>query len=324
MQEKVIIVLSTYNAQEYLAEQLESLFQQTYPNIEIVIRDDGSTDQTVAMVARYCEEHENLTFYQGENVGAAASFFDLMKNVRNREFAYCAFCDQDDVWLPDKVEVAVAAISSKSAELKNTASKSDKEEMKKSPILYCSRAQLVDASLQPIKEEIKKEIRPAFANALIENIVTGCTTVLNREMYEIAVEHIPNYCIMHDWWLYLLASSFGTVLYDKNSRILYRQHGNNAMGIDGSYKTELKNRIRKYGKRRNNLSKQAAEYVRLLEEKGEDKIKEYASYYNAACILAQYKENFAKRKKLVSGRIVYRQRKADDWIYRILFLLGIR
>ena len=308
IKEKIIILLSTYNAELYLREQLDSLFAQDYANINIVVRDDGSKDSTVKILEEYREKYDNFTFYAGENIGAKDSFFDLIEHVKGREFGFIAFCDQDDYWKKEKLSAATDAFA---GDL---------------PQLYCGKPQLADYELNPIKKEIKRNIRPAFSNALIENIVTGCTVVINRAMFDILVDYMPKYCIMHDWWMYIIASCFGRVIYDTDSYILYRQHGNNVMGIESSYASELSSRISKFRGRKSNISMQAEELVRLMEQKRNewaDK-EEIVECYKKAKLLATYKENLKKRVMLAFGRQVYRQRRGDNIIFNILFLLGLR
>ena len=327
----VLILLSTYNAENYLREQLDSLLKQTYPNITILIRDDGSKDGTIAILEEYTNKYRQIAFYQGENLGASGSFFELMKKVRYHNFAYCAFCDQDDYWLANKVEMAVRMLK------ENTSAQQH-------PLLYCGKTQLTDATLKPLDNQIKRDIHPAFSNALIENVVTGCTTVLNRAMYHIMLRYIPDYCIMHDWWMYLVATATGHVIYDDTPYILYRQHGNNVMGIDGTYATEMKNRAAKYQSRKSNIVIQAQEWLRLAEQnelKGQmpeniDKPakRKYISKispaenirdcYKKAHLLANYKSSLSNRIRIAFGGYVFRQRPLDNLIFRILFLFGLR
>ena len=166
----------------------------------------------------------------------------MMKKVRSEQFDYIAFCDQDDYWLPEKLNRATRVLNLFSSREKAGQGEPPgiDDEL---PLLYCGKPQLTDKELSPIGEDMKRNIRPGFANALVENIVTGCTTVLNRSMYEMILKFLPEYCIMHDWWMYLVASCFGRVLYDETPMIYYRQHENNVMGIDSSRIKELKKNV---------------------------------------------------------------------------------
>lgn len=268
--EKVMILLSTYNGSEYLREQLDSLLDQDYGHIEILIRDDGSVDDTVSILQEYSDTYSSISYYEGENLGPIGSFFDLMEHIKGQNFGYVALCDQDDVWKKNKIRRAVYCMEKLQKNKANSKQFTEEEkEMDSVPLLYCGKPQLVDDELNELEDKIRKTMRPGFANALIENIVTGCTAVMNRSLYDIAVEYMPEYCIMHDWWLYLIATCFGHVIYDPKSYILYRQHGDNVMGLERSRMHEIKSRAKKFKSRKKNISEQAAELVRLLEEKNE-------------------------------------------------------
>lgn len=326
----VLILLSTYNAEKYLIEQLESLRMQTYPNIKVIIRDDGSKDNTLSMLEKFCTKHETFSYYQGENLGAKGSFFNLIKNAKDEICEYYALCDQDDVWEKDKVEKAVSTI-------RNIQYNHDE----RLPLLYCSTTKLVDANLNQLPNQISHNKKPSFYNSLIENIVTGCTTLMNHDMYEIMLKHIPNYCIMHDWWMYLLATYYGYLIYDRQSYILYRQHGDNVMGIDGKYSTELKNRTKKFKGRKSNISNQAAVFCRNCKKTDfniatpdfsnldssryaiSSKI-DHVKGYSVAQELSEYKNSLKSRMTIAFENKIFRQRKLDEIIFRVLFLLGLR
>lgn len=296
---KVQVLLSTYNGEKYVKEQLDSILHQDYPNITILIRDDGSTDGTAGLLAEYANQYSQLKFYQGENMGAIGSFFDLIKSA-DISADYYSFSDQDDVWLINKISRAVKALNSI-------------EEDK--PLLYCGRTTLVDQDLKQINSTIKSHrIIPSFGNALVENICTGCTSMMNRELLRLIQTHIPEYTVMHDWWFYMTASSFGEVYYDNNSYILYRQHQNNVIGARTNYCAEFKIRLKNYKNNRGKIGQQAREFQRLYQNKeGNQKLLE-------AVIGAR--SNIQYRLKILSNKKIFRQRKMDDVIFKVLFLLG--
>ena len=107
---KVVILLSTYNGEKYLKEQLDSLLNQTYKNIDIYIRDDGSKDETVNIIKKYQNEYDNIHLEEGKNLGFIKSFFELLKNGDENVDIY-SYCDQDDIWEEDKIERAVKFIN---------------------------------------------------------------------------------------------------------------------------------------------------------------------------------------------------------------------
>ena len=295
----VQVLLSTYNGEKYLEEQLDSILHQDYPDITILIRDDGSTDGTVRILEKYASEYSHINYYIGENIGAKYSFFDLVKNA-DMSFDYYSFSDQDDVWLHNKI--------SKALEKLNTLQE-DKQ------LLYCGRTTLVDQELKPCISTIKKHrIVPNFGNALVENICTGCTSVINHELLELVQTHIPEFTVMHDWWFYLTASSFGEVYYDDDSYIQYRQHQNNVIGTRTNYSDEFKKRIKNYKNNRGKISRQAREFKRLYHNISENE--QLLNYVIDA------RNNIVYRVKIMLTNKIYRQRKIDNIIFKLLFLLG--
>lgn len=296
---KVQILLSTYNGEKYLEEQLDSIINQEYMNLSILIRDDGSTDRTLSILKKYDLKYNNITYYQGDNLGVIGSFFDLVMNA-DITADYYGFSDQDDVWNKEKIKKAIEVLDTM-----------DREQ----PLLYCGKTTLVDSKLNPIRSSIRTHnITPDFGNALVENISIGCTSVVNRNLLLLVKEHIPNFTVMHDWWFYLTASCFGQVYYDKRAYILYRQHGDNVIGMKNSYLSEFKNRVKNYRKNRGKISSQVNEFNRLYvsNDKNQKMIKE----------LLNSKKNLRYRMKIIFTNDIHRQRRLDNMIFKMLFLLG--
>ena len=143
------------------------------------------------------------------NIGVIASFFQLLM-LASSEADYFAFCDQDDVWLPNKVSRAVSVLESIPQDI---------------PLLYCSRVTIVDEKLNHLGLSKTLSRAPSFENALVENIVTGCTAVINRKSRQLFLRRIPRKALMHDWWMYLVVAAFGEVVWDPQSKDVYkRQH----------------------------------------------------------------------------------------------------
>ncbi|GAB2455415.1 hypothetical protein GCM10027082_02430 [Comamonas humi] len=213
-QNRVAILLSTFNGERFLQEQLDSLRAQTHADCDIFVRDDGSTDATLALLRRDASAHGRMQVQAGANLGFVGSFFELLQ-MAGDGYDFYFFCDQDDVWLADKVASAVAALAPR-----------------QEAALYCSRTECVDAQLQPIGPS--PDYPPAkigWGNALVQNIATGCTMALNAPARRLLLSGLPRHCLAHDWWAYLVVSAFGAVVFDANSYIRYRQHGNNAIGM---------------------------------------------------------------------------------------------
>jgi glycosyltransferase involved in cell wall biosynthesis len=230
-QPRVAILLSTYNGEKFVLEQLKSLFGQSYENFLVVTRDDGSTDKTLQLLEEQAEKHPTkliLLPADNKNLGARDSFSKLIEFVLENKTtlgtnkAYMMFCDQDDIWFEEKVETQVAAIIKIEAEHPGL------------PVLVHTDLQVVSENTAPIAESLIKfqglEIeRNRFPHLVISNLVTGCTALINEELAEIAVP-VSNEAIMHDWWMALVASAFGKLIFLDQPLVHYRQHGNNTIG----------------------------------------------------------------------------------------------
>lgn len=296
---KVQILLSSYNGEKYIEEQLDSLLGQDYGNFSILIRDDGSSDSTREIIKRYAATQKQISYYTGENIGVINSFFDLVLHA-DPQADYYAFSDQDDVWLKDKVSQAVSMLENMDSN---------------KPLLYCGRTTAVKEDLTDIRSSIKPyRVRPDFSNALVENICTGCTSLFNQQLLDLVQNNIPRFTVMHDWWLYLIASVYGEVCYDEKSYILYRQHGENEIGTKTTYYDEFIKRCKNFRKNRGNISRQAEEFKRLF-DLGQEKSRLLHYVINA-------RKDIRSRLKIIFSNQVYRQRKIDNFIFKILFLLG--
>ena len=137
---KVQVLLSAYNGEKYLEEQIRSILAQEHKQLTLLIRDDGSTDHTIDIIKRYADNYENVAYYTGKNLGVQQSFFNLMKHA-DKTADFYAFADQDDVWMPDKITRAIALLEKESTDL---------------PLLYASETKLVDEHLAELPVKIRK------------------------------------------------------------------------------------------------------------------------------------------------------------------------
>lgn len=228
----IVILLSTYNGAAFLREQLDSLFSQSYREFILLVRDDGSTDGTLKILGDYAIRYpEKLKLIEDDagNLGASGSFSWLMnyaiehRDELQLESLYLMFCDQDDTWYKDKIARQVNAMVSTEAGLPTP-----------TPVLVHSDLQVVDSNNSPIAESLAlyqglETARNRFPNLVISNLVTGCTALINETLARRALP-VPSQAIMHDWWLALVASAFGYVVYLDTPLVHYRQHGNNTIG----------------------------------------------------------------------------------------------
>lgn len=329
---KIQILMSTYNGEKFLREQLDSILGQDcekkgIAEFSLLVRDDGSVDSTQKILQEYQGKYpDRLQWVQGENCGVIGSFFELLRNADIHADFY-ALSDQDDFWMPDKLSSGI--LSLEKADANNSRQLSEHYLEKEVPRLYCCRPRLVDVNLSELPSEIKRPpVRAGFGNALIENIVTGCTAVMNKALRDLVVRQLPEFTVMHDRWLYLVASCFGEVIYDETPHICYRQHGGNVVGTNSSRMAEWKERLSGFRRKRHDISRQAAEFVRVYDlmvtESDYESIGRESAEANLhlARDLAAAKHSFFQRIRLVRENKLYRQRRNDNKIFKILILLG--
>jgi glycosyltransferase involved in cell wall biosynthesis len=295
----VEVLLSTYNGDRYLREQLESVWGQSYPDVALSVRDDGSSDGTLALLDRLLSGRPRTRLVMGAHIGAAQSFMSLLRSV-GAGTSYAAFCDQDDVWATDKLDIAVSALEGL--------------EEPGLPALYCSAVTLVREDLTKVKVHRRCTRGPSFENALVENIATGCTIVLNRAAIDLLSRHRPKHLVMHDAWCYLVVAGCGEVIYDRVPHVLYRLHSANTVGVGTTLWSEWSGRARRQleqGKDRV-LTRQAHELERL-----------YAPQLHADA--ARSLTRFLGSQLSIASRLQYsisgeahKQRFLDDLLYRLL------
>lgn len=210
----VAVMMSVYNGEKYLGEQIDSILAQRDVAVTIYIRDDGSAEPTRSMLEQYAADNPNIVVAHGENLGIKDSFLQIIRDVPLTH-EYYAFSDADDVWLPEKMAAAVQLLGAQNPDIAQA---------------YCSQITLVDAKLDFIGYGRKLQRPISFANAMVECRMSGATAVFNRTLVSIAQRLDYSDAMMHDAWMNLLAASFGEVHFDASSYILYRQHGSNADG----------------------------------------------------------------------------------------------
>ena len=240
--EKVIVLLSTYNGERYLAEQLQSLVAQKDVNVEILVRDDGSKDATVAMLDEW-QVKGALSWYTSANLGPGKSFIHLLQTATPGN--YYAFCDQDDVWLPEKLRVTMDKM--KAVEAENPGK----------PVIIHTDMNVVDESLNIIHDSfwrssgLRPDVLRTFPYLCTCNSVNGCTIVMNSAARELILEkYVEHDIIIHDVISALTVAYHGGIIdYVETPTVLYRQHSSNVVGaMEYSKARAIKERLLSIGK----------------------------------------------------------------------------
>ncbi len=216
----VDILMATYNGEKFISMQLDSILNQSFKDWHLYINDDNSSDSTCEIVKKYQEKYpDKISFSKSPSpLGAKGNFFKLMEFSKSE---YIMFCDQDDVWNSDKIEKTLNKM------------KETENDEKDIPVLVHTDLKVVNENLDVINPSYFKLSRikneTALNKAIVQNCVTGCTVMINKALLNLAGENNEN-IIMHDWWLYLIASAFGKIGFINTPTILYRQHSKNEVG----------------------------------------------------------------------------------------------
>ena len=241
MNAEVEILLSTYNGEKYLAEQLDSIMAQTYGNFKVTIRDDHSTDRTMYIIRTYMQKYPAKIFlykdpiWKTKNMGSTFSFGRLMQQATGQ---YIMLCDQDDVWMEDKITLTLTRFKSIEAENPNT------------PILVFSDMIEVDENLKTLNasfietQKLLPQIKDEAIKVLAMNVVAGCTTMFNRQCIDIVLP-FPSKQVIHDHWMAINVAQYGIVEYINRATLYYRQHSHNVVGAN---KVGIKYFLSKIGK----------------------------------------------------------------------------
>lgn len=297
---KVVVIMSTYNGEKYIREQMDSILNQTYKNIEIIVRDDGSSDKTVDVVKEYQNKFNNIKLVCGENIGFIKSFFELLKIADGDYFSYA---DQDDIWLENKIELAV-----------NSLSKLDENK----PNMAFGNSDYYDENMKFMASGEKNK-KYSFLKALFSCVGQGMTMTVNKKTRDMIIENTPKSCFFHDWWTYLLCVGLGNVAYDNVTVVKYRRRKENATSEGQGYFRllvwRIKNLLFKDGMR--DIKQQMINF------------KDYYFYelspenQNIISLFSDNDYTFIKACKKAFYRGRMRTNILDDVLLRIIFLLGV-
>jgi rhamnosyltransferase len=227
------IVLATYNGAPYLAEQIESIRSQTITAWTLLVRDDGSSDATNAILADYAARDSRIEVIRDNprKLGAAGNFSHLATVAFTRGGSVVFFADQDDVWFPDKIARTLEGMRRVEARLGPDR-----------PILVHSDLRLIDGEGRLLHrsfmafQRIHDPGAKPLTTLLVQNFVTGCAMAINRPLLRFGLP-VPGDALMHDWWLALCAASCGTIQFLPGPTASYRRHGTNTVSVRGFWRT---------------------------------------------------------------------------------------
>jgi glycosyltransferase involved in cell wall biosynthesis len=260
----VSILLPTYNGEKYIAEQIESLLGQSFRDFKLYIRDDRSTDGTYAIISGYAAKHpDRIIASQNEknSGGAKLNFLEMIISIKDD---YVLPCDQDDVWLPDKIERSLKKIK-----------EMEQEHGISTPLLVHTDLKVTDENLNIIHPSYRKMANIGYKfnslnNLVTMNIPTGSTIMYNRALADL-IHSQPEYMVMHDWWLSLTAAAFGKIGPIDKQTVLYRQHGDNDIGAkkarSAKYIKYVLTHIDIMAGKLNNSYKQAESFLEIYKDK---------------------------------------------------------
>ncbi len=291
---KVVVLLSTYNGQQYIEEQLLSIVEQSYDGeIIIYIRDDGSKDDTIITIKKFSEKYETenrkIVYVECENIGARKSFLQLIQ--MSPEADYYFFADQDDVWKKDKVARAVETL----------------EKCPDDKCVYCSDFSIVDGDLNMVYENQvvidEKTMDPL--RLLFFNTFPGCVMAFSDKIMQIVKEMNLSSCMMHDSFVLAVGAAVGTMCYDSEPTILHRIHGANVVGYGHKKIRPIKWIKEKVGLLFKKENYDVSEIGKRLLELEDVEIKEI--YKDDITLLRDFKKSYKKTFKLLKHKDLKRK-----------------
>lgn len=306
---KVAVLMSTFNGEKYLREQLDTIFLQKNVDVHLYIRDDGSDDETINIINEYMVDHPIKLFLNGDSLGPGLSFMKLLfYNSFDENIEYFAFADQDDIWLENKLDIAIKKIENKTI---NEA------------CLYCSNQIIYcEGKIQDKRYNVPQKID--LISHLNRNTISGCTFVFNKKLREIIVcpQTISKKVItnrLHDSWVILVAILSGYVIYDENAYILYRIHENNTVGIRKQSITERIKRLNELliSKERANIRMLTAQRLRILDTDISEDNRYYLDLYS------DYQKSIRKKLELLTNSKILKECGENKFIFIIKGLLNL-
>ena len=300
----VAVLMSTYNGEKYLREQIDSILAQKDVDVTLYIRDDGSSDCTKSIIKEYIGSNSNICFFDdGKNLRPGASFLKLLCTVvkNKKPYDYYDFADQDDIWLEEKLAAGV-----------------DKIKDREGTALYCSNQILYrDGKRDGMRFEGLQDL--TLIGHLTKNDISGCTMVMNHALAEqVVTRRKPSKNFLdlrcHDTWIIMCAIILGYIVYDENSYILYRIHGENVVGVN---ELTIMQRIKRFCKQTvKNLRSKSAGYLLRAFKDVDIPQKRYVEE------MAYYRRSLSDKLLLIKDRNICKTKKESGLVFSLKVLIG--
>ena len=298
---RILVLMSSYNGEQFIDQQIDSILKQKNVDVNLLIRDDGSKDNSIQVINRFISINDRIRLIIGENIGSKNSFSELLRIVKKEynDFDYYAFSDQDDYWESNKLDAALNIICGDNSDL---------------PILYCSNLKVTDSDLNILGWMRPKGLVFSKDASLAESICTGCTMVFNYKAIDLYCVAVRARIMSHDLWMSHICGFLGRVYYDNDGYIFYRQHSNNQIGAHFSTLDKLKMKFSSLINlwHQHDREKEAVNFINVYNDylKDEDRF--------IIGVLAYYRKNLKSRLQLLFPRkrhSIKRQISTNFWFY---------
>jgi len=294
------ILLSTFNGSAFLPQLLASLRRQSHESWLLYWRDDGSADGTPHIVRSQVPRDRLVELHSIDRLGPGASFLSILRASAGKHASY-HFADQDDVWLPNKLKLAHESVV-----------RIDQ------PVLFHCRQELIDDQGNPFGlSSIAGS--PSFENAVVENIVVGCSAAFNDAAARLGAAGRPTQVRMHDWWMYLIVSAFGRMAYSSTPTIQYRQHSGNVVGSNSGGISGIRAKFGRHFARKAGAGTTAGQLSDFLSIHG-DRLSE--EQRTLARDLIAGRSSISSRLRLAMTTKARRQSALDQLLLRAVLLMG--
>ena len=299
----ILVMMSTYNGEKYIREQIDSIMhQKVEADITLRIRDDGSQDDTCLEIEKLMTAYPGkIELIKGENKGYNASFFELINMASGYEFY--SISDQDDVWLEDKLQVAIDKLSNANLSM---------------PLLYASTSFLVEDNLLPYGTTRKREREFSIYNTIIQNICPGHTQVLNEALLKLIQGNVDAKRIyVYDSWICNIAMLYGKIVFDNDSHTYYRQHRANQLGYGKGWRGQLLTSMKHADS--GDGTKYRNQVAYFLEKNQNELMKQ--GYYKEIYRFVNSNNIIKKVRYVLTGKL-FRQKKMETIAFYIAVILG--